>query len=142
LEVSGQLHAPAALPPGKSPRYPLYRYIVQNFNVRVYTAAMFLEMSKAYDMVWTIGFAYKPRAAGITDSISFYYHTLLIGNLGAKMEGQFFEWKPVHAGVSQGAFIASLLRNINVANISRRPGYKYHNLQTILQHLHQQKHKL
>jgi hypothetical protein len=23
--VSGQLHAPAALPPGKSPRYPLYR---------------------------------------------------------------------------------------------------------------------
>jgi hypothetical protein len=25
LEVSGQLHAPAALPPGKSPRYPFYR---------------------------------------------------------------------------------------------------------------------
>jgi hypothetical protein len=25
LEVSGQLHAPAALPPGKSSRYPLYR---------------------------------------------------------------------------------------------------------------------
>jgi hypothetical protein len=25
LEVSGQLHAPAALPPGRSPRYPLYR---------------------------------------------------------------------------------------------------------------------
>jgi hypothetical protein len=25
LEVSGQLHAPAALPPRKSPRYPLYR---------------------------------------------------------------------------------------------------------------------
>jgi hypothetical protein len=23
--VSGQLHAPAALPPGKSPQYPLYR---------------------------------------------------------------------------------------------------------------------
>jgi hypothetical protein len=25
LEVSGQLHAPAALPPEKSPRYPFYR---------------------------------------------------------------------------------------------------------------------
>jgi hypothetical protein len=25
LEVSGQLHAPAALPPGKSPRYQFYR---------------------------------------------------------------------------------------------------------------------
>jgi hypothetical protein len=25
LEVSGQLHAPAALSPGKSPRYPFYR---------------------------------------------------------------------------------------------------------------------
>jgi hypothetical protein len=25
LEVSGQLHAPAALPPGKSHRYPFYR---------------------------------------------------------------------------------------------------------------------
>jgi len=25
MEVSGQLHAPAALPPGKSPRYPLDR---------------------------------------------------------------------------------------------------------------------
>jgi hypothetical protein len=25
LEVSGQLHAPAALPPGKKPRYPLDR---------------------------------------------------------------------------------------------------------------------
>jgi hypothetical protein len=25
MEVSGQLHAPTALPPGKSPRYPLYR---------------------------------------------------------------------------------------------------------------------
>jgi hypothetical protein len=25
LEVSGQLHAPAALPPGKRPRYPFYR---------------------------------------------------------------------------------------------------------------------
>jgi hypothetical protein len=25
LEVSGQLHAPAALPPGKSLRYPFYR---------------------------------------------------------------------------------------------------------------------
>jgi hypothetical protein len=25
LEVSGQLHAPAALLPGKSPRYPFYR---------------------------------------------------------------------------------------------------------------------
>jgi hypothetical protein len=25
LEVSGQLHAPAALPLGKSPRYPFYR---------------------------------------------------------------------------------------------------------------------
>jgi hypothetical protein len=25
MEVSGQLHAPAALPPEKSPRYPFYR---------------------------------------------------------------------------------------------------------------------
>jgi hypothetical protein len=25
MEVSGQLHAPAALPPGKEPWYPLYR---------------------------------------------------------------------------------------------------------------------
>jgi hypothetical protein len=25
MEVSGQLHAPAALSPGKSPRYPFYR---------------------------------------------------------------------------------------------------------------------
>jgi hypothetical protein len=25
MEVSGQLHAPAAFPPGKEPRYPLYR---------------------------------------------------------------------------------------------------------------------
>jgi hypothetical protein len=25
MEVSGQLHAPATLPPGKSPRYPFYR---------------------------------------------------------------------------------------------------------------------
>jgi hypothetical protein len=25
MEVSGQLHALAALPPGKSPRYPFYR---------------------------------------------------------------------------------------------------------------------
>jgi hypothetical protein len=25
MEVSGQLHAPAALPQGKSPWYPLYR---------------------------------------------------------------------------------------------------------------------
>jgi hypothetical protein len=25
MEVSGQLHAPAALPPGKSLRYPFYR---------------------------------------------------------------------------------------------------------------------
>jgi hypothetical protein len=25
MEVSGQIHAPAALPPGKDPRYPLYK---------------------------------------------------------------------------------------------------------------------
>jgi hypothetical protein len=25
MEVSGQIHAPAALPQGKSPRYPLYK---------------------------------------------------------------------------------------------------------------------
>jgi hypothetical protein len=27
VEVGGQLHVPAALPPGTNPRYPLYRWL-------------------------------------------------------------------------------------------------------------------
>jgi hypothetical protein len=84
---------------------------------------MFLYMAKAYDAVWTTGLTYKLHAAGKTDCISsFYYHTLLIGSLKVKMEGQFSEWKPIQEDVSEGAILASLLRNINVADVSRRPG--------------------
>jgi hypothetical protein len=42
--VSGQLHAPAALPPGKSPRFPLYR--------RLYSSPSIIRIIKSRRMIW------------------------------------------------------------------------------------------
>jgi hypothetical protein len=38
------------------------------FNERAHTAAMFLHVSNAYDMVWTTGHIYKLHKTGMRDS--------------------------------------------------------------------------
>jgi hypothetical protein len=52
------------------------------------------------------------------------------------MEGNFSEWKPIHAGEPQGAVLVPLLYNVYVADIPMDHEYKYHNSQTTLPHSH------
>jgi hypothetical protein len=93
------------------------------FNERTYTAAIFLDVSKACDTVWTGGLAYKLHAAAIPDSS----HLLLASYLTDRkfritMVGKFSEWKTLRADVPQGAILSPLLYNIYGAYIPRRRG--------------------
>jgi hypothetical protein len=45
VEVSGQPHAPAALPPGKSPQYPLNRMLGGPFGVVIRTISFYMFIS-------------------------------------------------------------------------------------------------
>jgi hypothetical protein len=43
-------------------------YVTDKLSEWAYTAAVFLDISKAYDSVWTAGLIYRLHAAGIPDS--------------------------------------------------------------------------
>jgi hypothetical protein len=80
-------------------------------------------MSKAYGTVWTTGLMHKLHASGILDSslvLPASYYT--DRKFRVTMVGTFSEWKPISAGVPQGAFLAPLLYNIYAADIPRRSG--------------------
>jgi hypothetical protein len=64
------------------------------FNERAYTAAILLDVSKAYDRVWKIGLIYKLHTAEISDSrLLLVASYLTVRKFRVKMEGTISEWK-------------------------------------------------
>jgi hypothetical protein len=89
-------------------------YVTDKFSERAYTAATSLDVSKAYEMVWTIGLICKVHRAGIPDSsLVLLVSCLTDPKFGVAVEGAFSDWKPIPAGIPQGAVLASLLYNIH-----------------------------
>jgi hypothetical protein len=82
------------------------KYVTDNFNERACSAAIFLEVSKACDTVWTTGVTCKLHTAGIPDS-SLLLLALYITyrKFGVKIEGKLSKWKPIRAGVHQGTVL-------------------------------------
>jgi hypothetical protein len=82
----------------------------EKFNEGACTAVIFLNMSKAYDTVWTTRLIYKLHTAGILDSSLLLLTSYLTDRkFRVTMEGNIFEWKPILGGVPQGAVLAPLL---------------------------------
>jgi hypothetical protein len=94
--------------------------VADKFSEQAHTAAIFLDVSKAYGTVWTTGLIYTLHAA--TLSLLLPAPCLTDRKFRVAMEGTFSDWKTARAGVPQGAVLDPLLCNIHVGDIPRRPG--------------------
>jgi hypothetical protein len=97
--------------------------VIENFNKRAYTAAIFLDVSKAYDTVCKTGLLHKLHTTRMQDSMIHLLKSYLTGRkFRVKLENRFSDWKPIHAGVPQGSVLAPLLFNVYVSDIPTRQG--------------------
>ena len=93
-------------------------YIQSGFANFEHTAAVFLDVEKAYDTIWTPGLIYKLIQLGFPDA---YIH-LLASYLSkrrfrVKIEGALSTLRSVSAGVPQGSVLAPTLYNLYVSDL-------------------------
>lgn len=94
--------------------------IIQGFNFRKHTGAIFLDVSKAFDKVWHNALALKMIRLGFPD----YLIRVIISYLNNRsfvvsMDGQTSDPRPISAGVPQGSSLAPVLFNIYTHDIPK-----------------------
>lgn len=109
--------------PGLSTTLQLLRlteFITRGFNEKRHSAAVFLDIEKAFDKVWHQGLLYKLIYAGLPDT---YVH-LISSYLSERRyyvssEGAGSTVRAIRAGVPQGSVIGPVLFNLYVSDIPR-----------------------
>lgn len=92
--------------------------ITDGFNRKRHTAAIFLDVAKAFDRVWHIGLVHKLAQADFPP----YLVNLMASYLGGRhfhvtMRGERSTTRPIAAGVPQGSIIAPFLFNIYMNDV-------------------------
>ncbi|KZR98518.1 putative Pol protein, partial [Daphnia magna] len=100
--------------------------IKSSFSKKCSTVAVYLDISKAYDSVWTQGLLYKMAELGITGHILTWTKNFLTGRtMSVRIGNQLSTAKEVENGVPQGAALSPILFNIMLSDFpNHRPNIK------------------
>uniref|UniRef100_V5GNF3 Putative RNA-directed DNA polymerase from transposon X-element n=1 Tax=Anoplophora glabripennis TaxID=217634 RepID=V5GNF3_ANOGL len=98
----------------------LVEHLSAGFNNRESTAAVFLDVAKAFDRVWHDGLLAKMLDFGYPVGLVKLVESFLRGRkLRAKVEGALSTYRDVEAGVPQGAVLSPHLFNIYTSDMPR-----------------------
>jgi hypothetical protein len=87
--------------------------IIKGFERKCHTAAVFLDVSQAFDRVWHEGLLYKLRKFGFPVYLQNIVKSFLQDRtFSVKIGGVLSTSRPIKAGVPQGAILSPLLYNI------------------------------
>ena len=98
-------------------------YVIKSgFKTTKATVALFLDISKAYDSVWTNGLLYKPGKIGIRGNCLGWI-TNFIRNLSIciRIANNLSDFKPISNCVLQGAVISPILFNLILYDFPTSP---------------------
>jgi ribonuclease HI/exonuclease III len=92
------------------------------FSRKQSTVAVFLDISKAYDSVWTQGLLYKTAKLGITgQTLAWIKEFLTDRSMCVRIGDQTSDHKTVENGVPQGAVLSPILFNIMLIDFPTHP---------------------
>lgn len=98
----------------------IVEYITEGFGEGETTAAIFLDISRAFDRIWHAGLIHKLIRKHINGSLVKLIHSLLTnGEFCVKVEDSFSNRKIMKAGTPQGALISPLLYNIYTSDMPK-----------------------
>lgn len=98
----------------------LTEYINTNMNLSTPTAAVFLDVEKAFDKVWHAGLLYKLRINRVNDNIIEIINSYLKDRkFRVKIEDDTSTPKTIAAGVPQGSILGPTLYNLFTQDIPR-----------------------
>lgn len=92
--------------------------IINGFERRCHTAAVFLDVSQAFDRVWHDGLLFKLRDFGVPCYLQNIIRSFLEDRtFSVKIGGTLSSSRPIQAGVPQGAILSPLLFNIYTSDL-------------------------
>ena len=98
----------------------LESHIKQDFSKKRSTVAVFLDISKAYDSVWTQGLLYKSSRLGISGPILAWLQEFLTGrSICVRVGSQSSRFIRIENGVPQGAVLSPTLFNIMLMDLPK-----------------------
>jgi hypothetical protein len=98
----------------------LESHIKQDFSKKSSTVAVFLDISKAYDSVWTQGLIYKTSGLGISGPILTWIQEFLTGrSFCVRLGSQSSQFTHVKKGVTQGADLSPNLFNLMLTDLPK-----------------------
>lgn len=87
------------------------------------SAAIFLDIAKAFDKVWHNGLIYKLQKTNVPDRLVHIIRDYLSNrSFRYRVEGTLSSSRPVRAGVPQGSILSPLLYNLYTHDIPKTPG--------------------
>jgi hypothetical protein len=105
-------------------------HVTLNFNNNISTAAVFLDIEKAFDTTWYPGLLYKLSKLEFSiNLIKLISSFLSQRNFRVSVKGEMCTPKEMQAGVSQGSVLSPTLYNIYINDTPKTPGV---NLATLL----------
>jgi hypothetical protein len=98
-------------------------HVTLNFNNNVSTAAVFLDIEKASDKTWHLGFIYKLTKLEFSiNLIKLISSFLSQRKFRVSVEGEMSSPREMRAGVPQGSVMSPTLYNININDTPQTPG--------------------
>ena len=93
-----------------------------SFSKKRSTVAIFLDISKAYDSVWSQGLVYKAAKLGITgNTLAWIEDFLLERTMRVRIGSHTSEARIVENGVPQGSVLSPILFNIMLSDFPSQP---------------------